>query len=98
MFNHLLNICPNQRLFIDELIINMSVKIFRVEGVVIKPSRTMPFSKDVRALNMEDAVEKVYADLGSQHRARRVHVKIASVDEVSIEEVKDTAIRELSEG
>ena len=76
----------------------MSVKIFRVEGVAVKLSHTMAFSKDVRALNKENAVDKVYADLGSQHRARRVHVKISSVDEVSLTEVKDTAIRELSEG
>lgn len=75
----------------------MSVKIFRVEGVIIKPNSTMPFSKEVRALKMEDAVEKVYADLGSQHRVKRVHVKIASVNEISLEEIKDTLIRELSE-
>ena len=76
----------------------MSVKIFRVEGVVVKLNHTMPFSKDVRALNKKNAVDKAYADLGSQHRARRVHVKISLVDEVSLTEVKDTAIRELSEG
>ncbi len=75
----------------------MSVKIFRVEGVIIKANSAMPFSKEVRALKMEDAVEKIYADLGSQHRVKRVHVKIASVNEISLEEIKDTIIRELSE-
>ena len=75
----------------------MSVKIFRVEGVITKPKSAMPFSKEVRALKMEDAVEKIYADLGSQHRVKRVHVRIASVNEISLEEIKDTLIRELSE-
>ena len=73
------------------------MKIFRVEGAIKKPGYVMPFSKDVRALKREDAVEKVYANLGSQHRAKRFHVKIASVKEVSLEETKDTIIRELSE-
>ena len=74
----------------------MSVKIFRVEGVIIKPNSAMPFSKEVRALKMEDAVEKIYANFGSQHRAKRVHVKIASVKEISLEEIKDIMIRELN--
>lgn len=76
----------------------MSVKIFRVEGVVIKPNYDMSFSKDIRAMSGEDAVEKVYADFGSQHRVKRFHVKIISVNEVSIGEVRDATIRELSEG
>jgi large subunit ribosomal protein LX len=75
----------------------MSVKIFRVEGVVTKPSYAMPFSKDIRALKEEDAVEKVYADYGSQHRVKRVHMKITSISEVSLEETEDPVIRELSE-
>ena len=75
----------------------MSVKIFRVEGAIIKPKSAMPFSKEVRAVKREDAVEKIYADLGSQHRMKRVHVRIASVNEISLEETRDTVIRELSE-
>ena len=76
----------------------MSVKIFRVEGVIIKPRSVMSFSKEVRALKTEDALENIYANLGSQHNVKRVHVKIASVKEISLEEAKDTIIRELSEG
>ena len=75
----------------------MNVKIFRVEGVIIKPRSVMPFSKEVRALKMEDAVEKIYANFGSQHKAKRVHIKISSVNEISLKEIKDTLIRELSE-
>jgi len=74
----------------------MEVKIFRVEGVIVKPNRVTPFSKDVRALRVEDAVEKVYADFGGQHRVKRVHVRIASVSEIALEETEDTIIRELS--
>ena len=62
----------------------MEVKIFRVEGAIKKPGFIMPFSKDLRALKGEDAIEKIYADLGSQHKAKRFNVKIASIKEVSL--------------
>lgn len=73
----------------------MEVKTFRVEGTISKPGYAMPFSKNIRALRMEDAVEKIYAELGSQHRAKRVHVKITSVNEVPLEETKDATTRKL---
>lgn len=77
--------------------IEMDVKIFRVEGVITKSRHTMHFSKDVRALKAEDAAEKIYTDFGSQHHVKRVHIQIASVSEISPEEIKDTAVRELRE-
>lgn len=76
----------------------MSVKVFRVEGAITKPNYSISFSKDVRALKVEDAIERVSADFGSQHRVKRVHLKISSVNEISSEESRDPVIRELSEG
>ena len=73
----------------------MEAKIFRVKGIITKKNFLMPFSKDVRAMKQEDAVEKIYTDFGSQQRVKRVHVKISSVNEISIEETKDVSIREL---
>ena len=72
------------------------IKIFRIEGSIIKKNFVMPFLKDIRALKKEDAIEKIYADFGSQHRARRYNVKISSVKEISIEETKDPIIREMN--
>ena len=76
----------------------MEVKIFRIEGAVTKSGYFMPFSKDVRAVKSENALEKIYANLGSQHKVKRFHVKITSVKEILLEETEDTTIRELSEG
>lgn len=75
----------------------MSVKIFRVEGIVAKTNYVMHFSKDFRALKSEDAIEKVFTDFGSQHKVKRIHIKITSVNEISLEETRDDTIRELSE-
>ncbi len=64
----------------------MDVKTFRVDGMIHRSGFSMAFSKEVRALRAEDAVERVYTDLGSQHRAKRINIKISSITEVSPEE------------
>ena len=67
----------------------MDVKTFRVDGKISRSGFSMAFSKEIRALRAEDAIESVYANLGSQHRAKRINIKIASVSEVStVETVK----------
>ena len=76
----------------------VEVKIFRVEGKILSPNYKTAFSKDVRALKPEDAVEKVYVELGSQHRVKRVHMKVTSIEEITVEETEDPIIRALSEG
>ncbi len=76
------------------------VKIFRVEGLMLISHDRFPvwqkFSKEVRALNKEQAIEYVYSVLGSNHKLRRKHIKITSVREIPIEEVKDRRILMLS--
>ena len=79
----------------------MEVKVYRVTGVALfSPDRTrdwQPFTIDVRAVKKEDAVEKVYSDLGSKHKLKRAHIKILEVKEISPEEAKYKHIRDLSE-
>jgi large subunit ribosomal protein LX len=76
------------------------VKIFRVEGLMLISHDRFPvwqkFSKEVRALNKEQAIEYVYSVLGSNHKLRRKHIKITSVREIPIEEVRDRRILMLS--
>ncbi len=74
------------------------MKIFRVIGNIVKPNYVTSFKKEVRALKPEHAVESIYAELGSKHRVKRAHLKILSVEEISIEEVEDPMIRKLAEG
>ena len=56
-----------------------------------------PFCKDVRALKPEDAIEKIYMDLGSQHRVKRIHMKVNSIQEISVDETEDPVIKALNE-
>ena len=77
--------------------VKMQVKIFSVEGTIQSPSYQTHFVKDLRALKPEDAIEKIYMDLGSQHRVKRIHIKVNAVKEISVDETEDSVIKALSE-
>ena len=74
------------------------VKIFRVIGKITKPNFRTDFEKEVRALKPEQAMEKVYMELGSKHRVKRFHIKILKVEEIKPEEAEDPIIRKLALG
>jgi len=71
------------------------VKVFRISGEIRKPQLLEPmrFSVEVPALNVEQALEKVYSDMGSRHRAKRFQIKILRVEELKPEEVRDPVVR-----
>jgi ribosomal protein L20A (L18A) len=77
--------------------ITLNAKIFRIEGKTSKPSFQTSFQKEIKAMKSEDAIERVYAEIGSHHRVKRVHIKILSITEIQPEEAKDIIIRKLSE-
>ena len=74
------------------------VKVFRVIGEIRKPDFQTDFRKEVRALKPEDAVEKVYMDLGSKHRVKRFQIKIVKVEEISPEEIESPLVKKLTVG
>ena len=60
------------------------VKIFKVTGRIDKPMLFEPinFKKDVTAMKESHAVEKIYAEMGSRHRAKRNQITILKVEAV----------------
>ena len=64
------------------------VKTFRVNGEILKPGNKMNFTKDVKALKQDQAVEAVYLHFGGQHKIKRVHIKVISIKEMENEDVK----------
>jgi large subunit ribosomal protein LX len=74
------------------------VKVFRVVGKITKPNYKADFRKEIRALKPEEAVEKVYNEIGSNHRAKRVQIKVLKVEEIGLEDVSDPTIRKLMSG
>jgi large subunit ribosomal protein LX len=74
------------------------VKVFRVIGEIRKPNFQTEFRKEVRALKPEDAVEKVYMELGSKHRVKRFQMTISQVQEIGPEEIEDVLVKKMTSG
>jgi large subunit ribosomal protein LX len=74
------------------------MKVFRVTGEIHKPNLKTTFKKEVIALKPEHAIEKVYAELGSKHRVKRMHIKIVNVEEVPAQDIEDPLIKKLIVG
>lgn len=62
------------------------VRTFRITGEVKKPRTTIPFALELRATKEEDAIETVYTDMGSRHKARRLDIKLEKVEELKTAE------------
>jgi len=74
------------------------MKAFKVTGEIHKPNLATPFVKEIIADKSEHAVEKVYAEIGSKHRVKRYHIKIASVQEMKAEEIENPILKKLVTG
>lgn len=74
------------------------LKVFRVTGEIRKPNLETHFRKEVIALKPEQAVEKVYTELGSKHRVKRFHIKIGKVEEIPLQEIENPLIKKLITG
>jgi len=58
------------------------VKLFRIKGAILKPNYKTSFTRDIRGLNSHDVIEKIYAELGSHHHVKRVHISIHTIEEI----------------
>jgi large subunit ribosomal protein LX len=59
------------------------VKTFQIKGDLRKEGENLPFHKEVKAVKKEDAVQHLYAEMGSKHKARRFQIIIKSIEETS---------------
>ena len=71
------------------------IKIFKIVGTYNKGHKKYKFSKEVRALKQENALEKVYTQITSIGIYRR-QIKIQEIREIKPEECEDYLIRELN--
>jgi len=62
------------------------VKTFKIAGEIKKGKTRIPFAVEVTAIKQEHALQRLYADMGSRHRARKFEITINSVDQVNKEE------------
>jgi large subunit ribosomal protein LX len=80
---------------------NREVKIYRISGFMLigrdKFPQWVKFTKEVRAIKPEHAVEKLYSELGSRHKVKRANIKIVDIEEIKPEEAEDRFIRDLEQ-
>ena len=76
----------------------IEVKVFRVTGEINKPNLKTSFAKEVIVAKPEHAVEKVYAEIGSQHRVKRFQIKILNVEEVPPEAIENPILKKIVTG
>ena len=56
--------------------------MFKIIGEINKPNDRMPFTIEVREVKAENAIERVFSELGGHHKAKRFQIKIMNVEEV----------------
>lgn len=64
------------------------VRKFKITGEIRKAKMKIPFSVEYDALKREHALQRLYAEMGSRHRARRFEIKIADIKESKQEEAQ----------
>ena len=74
------------------------MKVYRVTGKIHKPNLKTSFQREILAVKPEHATEKVYAEFGSRHRAKRFQIRIDSVEEVPPEEIRNPLLKKLVVG
>jgi large subunit ribosomal protein LX len=59
-------------------------KLYQIKGEINKYHffEPMKFNMVVTAIKQEHALQKIYSELGSRHRAKRVQISIQSIKEI----------------
>ncbi len=63
-------------------IILSQVKRFKITGELRKGGDKLPFTKEIRAVKKEDALQHLYSDMGSRHKARKFEINVKQVEEL----------------
>ena len=57
------------------------IKTFKIEGRIKKGLSLLTFKKEIRALKLEHALEKIYSEFGSRHKVKRNEIDILNIEE-----------------
>lgn len=68
------------------------VKNYRISGKFKKGKFVYKFTKYVRALKEEQAIELIYSIIGGNHKVNRKLIKIEKIEEISPDEIEDPVI------
>ncbi|MHA2253807.1 MAG: 50S ribosomal protein L18Ae [Candidatus Kariarchaeaceae archaeon] len=63
----------------------MEIKLYQITGYFVKNRKKIPLHVECRASKIEDALERVFSEIGSRHRVKREEIFVT----------KDTGIIEI---
>ena len=52
-----------------------------------------PFNREIEAMDKDDAREKMFSLIGSEHRCKRNKIRVETIVEVPLDEVEDPIIK-----
>lgn len=58
------------------------VKTYKITGNLRKRGEKLHFTREIRALKKEHALQTLYADMGSRHKARKFDIAIKTIEEI----------------
>ncbi len=73
------------------------VKTMKVKGMMKGGFRPIFFTKEVRVLSEEEALEKIYNEVGNRNKLKRTQIEILNVEEIDPKLARDPIIRALAE-
>ena len=68
------------------------MQIYRIRGWFKQGLYRQKFTRELLALSKEQALERVYSELGSRHKLKRNLINIDEVAEIKPEEVTDPRV------
>lgn len=68
------------------------MQVYRVRGWFKQGFQRQKFTRELFALSNEQALERIYSDLGSKHKLKRNQIHIEEITEIKPEEVSDPRI------
>jgi ribosomal protein L20A (L18A) len=61
------------------------VKKFTITGEIKKGKSRIPFSVNFNAMTQEQALQRLYAEMGSRHRARKFEITVKHIEQTERE-------------
>ena len=59
------------------------VKLYKITGDLRKRGDKLHFTKQIKALKKEHALQTLYADMGSRHKARKFDITFKTIEEIT---------------
>lgn len=75
---------------------NSTIKNFRLKGFYNERGKKISFNQETRALNENEAKEKIYLFYGSKHKIKRQQITFLELKELKVDEITDPLVQEFA--